>query len=113
MLDSRQALPCMNKTLTTQGLWRARAGTVVAMADNSHLHPIAKLLVGFPCVEHTGPLLDVIPAVSTENKGIYMAKVGWQSSIPADLAHGDLATGCSACIQKCCMSHLLQPEWMT
>eukprot|EP00878_Enallax_costatus_P035703 GHUV01039903.1.p1 GENE.GHUV01039903.1~~GHUV01039903.1.p1 ORF type:complete len:323 (+),score=73.02 GHUV01039903.1:668-1636(+) len=54
-------------------------GTVVAMADVSQLHPIARLLVGYPCIEHTGPILDVIPAFSSaENKGVYMAKA-WKT----------------------------------
>lgn len=53
------------------------------MADASKLHPIAKLLVGYPCIEHTGPILDVVPAFSSaQNKGVYMAKVWMSQSKP-------------------------------
>lgn len=58
------------------------AGTVVAMAEEAELHPIGKLMVGYPCIEHTGPLLDIVPAfTSAENKGLYIAKVGIKTPV--------------------------------
>jgi hypothetical protein len=44
-------------------------GTIVAVGAASTLHPTGKALLGYPCVEHTGPVLDMLPIISNTQKG--------------------------------------------
>jgi hypothetical protein len=44
-------------------------GTIVAVGAASTLHPTGKALLGYPCVEHIGRVLDMLPIISNTQKG--------------------------------------------
>lgn len=50
-------------------------GRIVVANPTGKLHPIGSLLVNFPCIEHTGPLMNLAPLASNTNNGMYMPKV--------------------------------------
>jgi hypothetical protein len=55
------------------GLGGYCTGKVVAVGATSTLHPTGKALLGYPCIEHTGPVLDLLHVISNTHKG----NIGW------------------------------------
>ncbi|KAF6261546.1 hypothetical protein COO60DRAFT_1625305 [Scenedesmus sp. NREL 46B-D3] len=49
-------------------------GKVVAMGSTAKLHASGKNFLGHPCIEHRGPVLDLVPLGDYTAKGMYMAK---------------------------------------
>ncbi|KAF8063666.1 Prx [Scenedesmus sp. PABB004] len=49
-------------------------GRVVPMGAAAKLHPSGKAFVGHPCLEHKGPVLDIMPLGDYTARGTYIAK---------------------------------------
>uniref|UniRef100_A0A383V8S0 Jacalin-type lectin domain-containing protein n=1 Tax=Tetradesmus obliquus TaxID=3088 RepID=A0A383V8S0_TETOB len=60
------------------GLGGYCTGKIVAINAASTLHPTGQALLGYPCIEHTGPVLDLLPVISNTQKGMYMSKA-WKA----------------------------------
>lgn len=51
------------------GLGGYCTGKIMAINAASTLHPTGQALLGYPCIEHTGPVLDLLPVISNTQKG--------------------------------------------
>jgi hypothetical protein len=53
-------------------------GKVVAMGTAAKLHQSGKAMLGHPCIEHKGTMLDLMPIADYNAKGVYVAKA-WKA----------------------------------
>jgi hypothetical protein len=49
-------------------------GRVTATSSSAKLHPSGKVFLGHPCIEHKGPMLNLMPLADYSARGIYAAK---------------------------------------
>uniref|UniRef100_A0A383V773 Uncharacterized protein n=1 Tax=Tetradesmus obliquus TaxID=3088 RepID=A0A383V773_TETOB len=83
LLDATLGNPCTNLackldrpncTTTNFGLDGFCTGKVVSMGATAKLHASGKSFLGYPCIEHRGPVLDLVPLGDYTARGVYMAK---------------------------------------
>ncbi|WIA42975.1 hypothetical protein OEZ86_009515 [Tetradesmus obliquus] len=84
LLDATLGNPCTNLACKLDrpnctsagllGLGGFCTGKVVSMGATAKLHPVGQAFLGYPCVEHQGPVLNLLPLGDYSAKGTFAPK---------------------------------------